>query len=196
MQKFEGEHLLPGQLGHFFVILALVSSLIAMISFFNASRTQNNFLKNQWMKFAKINFAIQAFSILFIFCTVFYICYNHYYEYMYAYKHASKELETKFLLACIWEGQEGSFLLWSIWHALIGIAILSIKKEEYKTTWQAPVLTIISLAQCCLMLMILGIYFFDVREFKGGFVFHGRMIAGAMEVPAGSSGKHSNFRKI
>ena len=152
MQKFEGEHLLPGQLGHFFIILALVSSLIALISFFNASRTQNETDKNQWMKFAKINFAIQAFSILFIFCTVFYICYNHYYEYMYAYKHASKELETKFLLACIWEGQEGSFILWMFWQALLGIILIRTQKE-----WEAPVMSIFALVQAFLSSMILGV---------------------------------------
>lgn len=163
MIKFEGEHLLPGQIGHFFVILALISSLIALISFYKASVTGSSEEKSSWIKFAKINFGIQAVSIFFIFSTVFYICYHHYYEYMYAYKHASKELETKFLLACIWEGQEGSFLLWSIWHAIIGLTILSIKKEDYKQTWQAPVLTVISMAQFCLMMMILGIYFFDVK---------------------------------
>lgn len=163
MIKFEGEHLLPGQIGHFFVILALIASLISLISFFQASRSNQIEDKKSWLNFARISFGIQAISILIIFSTIFYICYNHYYEYMYAYKHASKELETKFLLACIWEGQEGSFLLWSIWHAILGLTILSIKKEEYKVTWQAPVLTVISMAQFCLMLMILGIYFFDVR---------------------------------
>jgi cytochrome c-type biogenesis protein CcmF len=43
---------------------------------------------------------------------------------MYAYKHASLELEPKYLLACIWEGQEGSFLLWTICHSIFGGIIL------------------------------------------------------------------------
>ena len=37
--KFEGEHLLPGQIGHFFVLLSFIASIIATISFFKASRT-------------------------------------------------------------------------------------------------------------------------------------------------------------
>ncbi|MBK7883177.1 MAG: cytochrome c biogenesis protein CcsA [Chitinophagaceae bacterium] len=77
---------------------------------------------------------------------------------MYAYKHASKELEPKYLLACIWEGQEGSFLLWTIWHSILGIFIMLKSKE-----WEAPVMTVISLAQFFLLMMILGIYVFDVR---------------------------------
>ena len=163
MIKFEGEHLIPGQIGHFFVILALVTSLISLISFFNASRIDQVEDKNQWLKFGRINFFIQAISIIAIFSTIFFICFNHYYEYMYAYKHASKELEPKFLLACIWEGQEGSFLLWAIWHSVLGVFFISIKNKDYKNNWQAPVLTVISMAQFFLMLMILGIYFFDIR---------------------------------
>ncbi len=77
---------------------------------------------------------------------------------MYAYKHTSKELEFKYLLASIWEGQEGSFLLWTIWHSILGIFLIVKSKE-----WEAPVMTIVSFAQFFLLMMILGIYFFDVR---------------------------------
>ncbi len=112
MIKFEGEHLLPGQIGHFFIILALVSSLISLISYGVASTKADLAQKYDWQRFGKINFIIHFVSIIAVFSIIFFICYNHYFEYMYAYKHASKELESKFLLSCIWEGQEGSFLLW------------------------------------------------------------------------------------
>ena len=39
--KFEGEHLLPGQLGHFFILFAFISSLISTVAFFKASKTIN-----------------------------------------------------------------------------------------------------------------------------------------------------------
>ena len=124
MIKFEGEHLLPGQIGHFFVIVALVASLISLVSYFSASRSADLLEKSKWELLAKFSFIIQASSIFIIFGVILFICSHHYYEYMYAYKHASKELEYKYLLACIWEGQEGSFLLWSIWHAVIGLFIV------------------------------------------------------------------------
>ncbi len=96
--KFEGEHLLPGQLGHFFVILAFIASLLSTISYFNASRQTDINLKNNWLKLASGAFFTQVISVLIIFSIIFFICSNHYYEYMYAYKHASKELEPKYLL--------------------------------------------------------------------------------------------------
>ena len=92
---------------------------------------------------------------------------------MYAYKHASKELEPKYLLACIWEGQEGSFLLWTIWHSVLGIFIMAKAKE-----WEAPVMTVISLAQCFLLVMLVGIYAGDVRLGSSPFVLTRNEIAG------------------
>jgi cytochrome c-type biogenesis protein CcmF len=156
--QFEGEHLLPGQIGHFFVILAFIASLIATISYFKASRTIDLVEKQSWIRFARIAFITQLFSVVVIFSTIFYICSHHYFEYMYAYKHAAKELEPKFLLACIWEGQEGSFLLWTFWHSVLGIFMILKSKE-----WEAPVMTVISFAQFFLGMMIVGVYIFDIR---------------------------------
>ena len=163
---FEGEHLLPGQIGHFFVILAFVSSLVSTISYFIASRALDPLCKRSWVLLARKSFLVQVVSVLAIFFTIFYICYHHYYEYFYAYKHASKELEPKYLLACIWEGQEGSFLLWTIWHSVLGI-ILIFKARD----WEAPVMSVLSFAQAFLLVMIIGIYFFDVKIGNSPFTF-------------------------
>ncbi|MEO6538434.1 MAG: cytochrome c biogenesis protein CcsA, partial [Ferruginibacter sp.] len=155
---FEGEHLLPGQLGHFFVIFSLVASLVATFSFYTAGAQADALLRKSWLRFARTSFFMQVAGALIVFAIIFYICSHHFYEYMYAYKHVSKELEYKYLLACIWEGQEGSFLLWAIWQSVLG-CILIFKSKE----WEAPVLTVISFAQFFLFLMILGVYIFDVR---------------------------------
>ena len=163
--KFEGEHLIPGQLGHFFVLLAFITSLLSTISFFLASREKDLVLKKSWIRYARATFITHVVSILVIFVLIFFVCYNHYFEYLYAYKHASKELEPKYLLACIWEGQEGSFLLWAIWHCILG-SILIIKSKD----WEPYLLTIISLAQVFLTLMLLGLYFGDVRIGSSAFV--------------------------
>ncbi|MGI8581759.1 MAG: cytochrome c biogenesis protein CcsA [Chitinophagaceae bacterium] len=163
--KFEGEHLLPGQIGHFFVLLAFIASLVSTIAYFKASRTENSSDKNSWLRYARGAFFTQVISVLTIFGVIFFICSNHYFEYLYAYKHASKELESKYLLACVWEGQEGSFLLWSIWHSILGIILIFKSKK-----WEAPVMTVISFAQVFLALMLLGLYFGGVRLGSNPFV--------------------------
>jgi cytochrome c-type biogenesis protein CcmF len=161
--EFTGEHLLPGRIGHFFVILAFIASLIATIGYFKASFSKDTNEKQSWIRFARIAFITQLVSVIAVFSIIFYICSNHYFEYMYVYKHAAKELEPKFLLACIWEGQEGSFLLWTIWHSILGLFIIARSKSPLLNTWEAPVMTVISFAQFFLGMMILGIYIFDAR---------------------------------
>lgn len=161
--NFIGEHLLPGQIGHFFIILSFFASLLATIFFIMASVKKDPLIKELWLKYARGLFFVQVIGVVAVFAIVFYICSNHLYEYMYAYKHASKELESKYLLACIWEGQEGSFLLWAICHSVLGSLIILKRKTAMVADWEPYLLTVISLAQFFLLLMILGIYVLDVR---------------------------------
>jgi cytochrome c-type biogenesis protein CcmF len=163
--QFEGEHLIPGRLGQFFVLLSFISSLLATIAYCIASYKREPAEKASWMKYARINFYVQTAAVLTVFAIIFYICYNHYIEYLFAYKHTSKELEFKFLLACIWEDQSGSFLLWSICHCIMGL-ILIVKSKE----WEAPVMTVVSAAQVFLAMMIMGVYLGSIKIGNSPFV--------------------------
>ncbi|RYY61507.1 MAG: cytochrome c assembly protein [Chitinophagaceae bacterium] len=156
--KFFGEHLLPGQLGHFFIILSLVASIVATYAYFKATRAQMGPEADNWKKLARYAFITETISVLAIFSILFFIIYNHYFEYQYAWKHSSRSLEFKFLLACFWEGQEGSFLLWSLWHCILGLVLMRTAGK-----WESPVMTIISFTQVCIATMVMGIYFGDFR---------------------------------
>ena len=116
---YVGEHLLPGQLGQFFIILSLVVSLAAALAYFKSTTSAIVTEKLRWKKFARILFLIEVFSVFSIFGILYFIISNHLFEYKYAWQHSSISLETKYLLACFWEGQEGSFLLWSVWHCVL-----------------------------------------------------------------------------
>ncbi|MDZ4794656.1 MAG: cytochrome c biogenesis protein CcsA [Bacteroidota bacterium] len=150
-----GEHLLPGQLGHFFIVLSLVASLIATFSYFKSAQSKNDADAAHWKKLARYAFITEIISVAAIFGILFYIISNHLFEYKYAWQHSSRSLEVKYLLACFWEGQEGSFLLWSVWHCVLGAILMKTSKK-----WEAPVMTVVSLAQFCLATMIAGIYVF------------------------------------
>ncbi|MFM7710508.1 MAG: cytochrome c biogenesis protein CcsA, partial [Ferruginibacter sp.] len=168
---FTGEHLLPGQIGHFFVITALVAALLSCVGYYLATRLPVDHPEKQiYIRFSSVWFIIHLISILAVFSCLFYICYHHYFEYHYAFKHTSKELLPKYLLASIWEGQEGSFLLWTIWHALLGLLFI-ITQRRKSNTWEAPVMAFICSAQVFLTLMILGVYLGDIRIGNSPFTF-------------------------
>lgn len=167
--NYTGEHLLPGQIGHFFIVLSLVASLVATFAYFMAARNHNSSLTpadtDAWKKLARLAFGVEVICVAGIFITLFYIINNHLFEYHYAWKHSSRSLELKYLLACFWEGQEGSFLLWSIWHCVLGIILIRRSRE-----WEAPVMTVISFGQFALATMIAGIYFFNWKMGSNPFI--------------------------
>ncbi len=160
-----GEHLLPGQLGQFFIVLSLVASLVATFSYFKSAQSKIEEDSTYWRKLARFAFIIESFSVFAIFAILFYIIYNHLFEYHYAWKHSSLSLEFKYLLACFWEGQEGSFMLWSLWHCVLGLILIKTSKK-----WEAPVMTVVSFMQFCLATMIAGLYIFGWKMGSNPFV--------------------------
>lgn len=175
-----GEHLLPGQLGHFFIVLSLVASLVATFAYFMAAREAGNPVPANgnsgilsagfgdpasWKKLARFAFITEVISVVAIFGILFYIIHSHLFEYKYAWQHSSLSLEFKYMLACFWEGQEGSFLLWSIWHCVLGLILMKTSKK-----WEAPVMTVLSFAQFCLATMIAGIYIFGWKMGSNPFI--------------------------
>src|SRR5450432_4079646 len=155
---YVGEHLMPGKLGQFFVVLSFAGSLVASISYFKSANAKTPEESASWKRMARIAFLANAISLFIIFATIFYIIHQHYFEYNFAWEHSSKSLDPKYMLSCIWEAQEGSFLLWMMWNGVLG-TILMFRVRQ----WEAPMLAIISFAQFCLTTMILGVYVFSFQ---------------------------------
>ena len=163
--EYYGENLLPGKLGHFFIVLSLVASALAVFAYYKSTVSKNETDKLYWKKLARFSFIADVVSVFAIFGILFFIIYNHLFEYKYAWQHSSLSLEFKYLLSCFWEGQEGSFLLWSAWHGILGLVLIFKAKE-----WEAPVMAVISFAQFCLATMIAGIYVFGYKIGSNPFV--------------------------
>lgn len=161
--NYIGEHLLPGKLGHFFLLLSFVSSIGATVSYFLSVRTgrklaagnwqdlANDAATTQWKKLGRLFFFAEVVSVFAVFAILYYIISNHFFEYKYVWQHSSRSLESEYLLSCFWEGQEGSFLLWSVWHCVLGLLIIWKEKE-----WEGPVMTVLAFAQILLATMLLG----------------------------------------
>lgn len=183
--NYIGEHLFPGQLGHFFAILSLMASLVATVAFFKASRLEGA-QRHSWIKLARTAFLIETIAVLVIFATLYYIISHHLFEYKYAYTHSDKSLQTEYLFACFWEGQEGSFMLWSFWHCVLGWILIWRAKD-----WEAGVMMVISFAQFCLATMLLGIYFFGNKIGSSPFV----LLRNEMNAPIFSRPEYLSFVK-
>jgi cytochrome c-type biogenesis protein CcmF len=184
--NYIGEHLLPGQIGHFLAVLSLVASLLASVAFYQSFRDKRPEQQTRWLRLARVSFALETISVLGIFVALYFIISGHLFEYKYAWQHSSRSLQVEYLLSCFWEGQEGSFMLWSFWHCVLGWIIIWRAKK-----WEGPVMTIISFAQFALATMLIGIYFFGHKVGSSPFV----LLRNEMEAPIFSRANYLEFVK-
>ncbi|HEX4373788.1 MAG TPA: cytochrome c assembly protein, partial [Puia sp.] len=153
-----GEHLLPGRIGHFFATLSFAASFVATIAYYKATKSKTPEEEKNWKRLARTAFALDAIAVFSVFAVIYYIVRSHYFEYNFAWEHSSKSLDMKYLLSCVWSAQEGSFLLWTIWHCVLGTILIFTSKK-----WESPVMTVMSFIQLCLATMIIGIYIFGSK---------------------------------
>jgi cytochrome c-type biogenesis protein CcmF len=145
-------HYFIGNLGHFFVITAFVAAIVTFFCYYKATNSQDVTVKSQWLLNGRLGFYVHVIAVMGIVVTLFTIIANHYFEYHYAYSHSDKKLPVYYLISTFWNGQEGSFLLWMFWHAVLGIVLIFTNKF-----WEAPVMTVFALVQAFLASMILGV---------------------------------------
>ncbi|HEX5171368.1 MAG TPA: cytochrome c biogenesis protein CcsA [Cyclobacteriaceae bacterium] len=145
-------HYFVGDLGHFFVILAFITSLVSFFAYLKTSLSSELSKKKQWNINGRVAFYVHTVAVIGIAIALFVIIANHYFEYHYAYNYSDKKLPTEYLISTFWNGQEGSFLLWMFWQAILGIILISTNRF-----WEAPVMTVFAIVQAFLASMILGV---------------------------------------
>jgi cytochrome c-type biogenesis protein CcmF len=182
---FIGEHLTPGHLGQFFIILSFGTALLSTISYYFAT-TQTDKLDQSWFRLGRISFYVNTISVVAIGCCLFYIIYNHLFEYHYAWAHSSRTLPVYYIISSYWEGQEGSFWLWTFWQAVLGNILIWKAKS-----WEKPVMTVISLSQVLLSSMLIGVEVFGARIGSSPFI----LLRNAIEAPIFSQPGYLEFIK-
>ncbi len=145
-------HYFIGNLGHLFVIASFVTALVTSFCYWRATAASDLSLQKGWIANGRTGFIIHAVTVVGVIVTLFVIIQQHYFEYHYAYAHSSLHLPGQYMISCFWEGQEGSFLLWMFWQAVLGLVLIVTQR-----TWEAPVMTLFALVQTFLASMILGV---------------------------------------
>lgn len=148
-----GEHLFIGFLGRFFIYLSLIAGLFALLAYMKSVKASITGKPKHNHK-ARVYYYFQAISIIVTGIILFYLIWGHFFEYAYVFKHSSVLMPGRYIVSCLWAGQEGSFLLWAILIAAFGfIAMYRSHRLE------AGVMTVISMALIILMTMLLGVNF-------------------------------------
>ncbi len=154
MIEYLGEHTLIGRLGEVFVSTSFAAAFLAAISYFAASRTDNA----SYRRMGRAAFWLHSAALIATAVTLFIMLFNKYFEYDYVWKHANRDMPLRYIFSGFWEGQEGSFILWSFWNVVLGnILLLTAKKFENLT------MMMVSIFQMLIGSMILGVYVLDFK---------------------------------
>ena len=124
-------HYFIGNFGHLIVITSFVTALVSSYSYWKANRVTDSISREGWIQNGRAGFILHSAAVLGIIISLFTIIYSHYFEYHYAYSHSSLHLPGQYMISCFWEGQEGSFLLWMFWQAIIGIILITAIMVAY-----------------------------------------------------------------
>ena len=182
---FQGEHLFPGQLGQILIVISFGSALLSTISYYFATTTTNK-LDKSWFYMGRLAFFINSICLLGVGILLFYVIYNHYFEYHYAWAYTSRSLPVYYIVSGFWNGQEGGFLLWTFWQAVLGNILIWRSKS-----WEKPVMTVVAFSQVWLASMMLGIEFFGMKIGSSPFL----LLRNAIEAPIFSRPDYLSFIK-
>ncbi len=111
---------------------ALLAGLASIYFYFRADRGQAEALS-----LARNAYAAFATCIVAAAGTLMALLLQHRFDVSYVNSYSSRDLPIYFLISTFWAGQEGSFLLWCFWGAIIGLFVWRSAREQ-----EAPVMIV------------------------------------------------------
>lgn len=161
--QYQGEHLGYGILGNILLIVSFTFALLSTLAYYCSIRRKEE--AAAWIKLARTGFYVHALGVTGVMVLLYYLIHGHFFEYYYIWQHSNTILPVKYMWACLWEGQEGSFLIWSFWHIVLSLVLLRTTRD-----WEGPVMFTIMLIQVFLASMLLGLEFSGIKIGSNPFV--------------------------
>jgi cytochrome c-type biogenesis protein CcmF len=137
-----------GTIGQLLVLIAFVACLLSGVAFVQATRLG----AAEWKRIARTAWWVMLGAVVAASGLLFYLLLTHQFQYAYVYQYSSRDLPGHYLFSTFWAGQEGSFLLWIVFTAFIGVALM-----RWGRSYEAPVLAVVALCQFFLLSMIAGL---------------------------------------
>lgn len=152
-----------GDWGFISVITAIVLALLSGLGYFRVSQEKKEI--STWKKYARVTFLLHTAAVFTCWALLLWLFFHHRYDYHYVWEHVANDLPWYYVLSSIWEGQEGSFLLWIFWHTLIGLIFTLFFFKKVRE--HALVMMVLCCLQALLLSMVLGVYIPGTEVFIG-----------------------------
>src|SRR5690554_3570675 len=134
-------------IGSIILTLALACSIFTMIMYYLSYRGYQNTIN-----FGRIGYHLMAMLVIVASTLLWHALLTHNYEYKYVYSYSQNSLNTGFLIASFWGGQEGSFMLWLLLTSIVGIILQSYTSK--RGDLEPRVMSVFTLATTFLLIMV------------------------------------------
>lgn len=134
-------------IGTIFLVIALAFSIMALVMYYLSFRGYKNTLN-----YARISYHGMVMLIIAASTMLWYTLLTHQYQFKYVFSYSNNSLDTGFLLASFWGGQEGSFMLWLLLTSIIGIILQSYTSK--RKDLEPQVMIVFTLTTLFLLVMV------------------------------------------
>jgi cytochrome c-type biogenesis protein CcmF len=134
-------------IGTILVKLTFAASLFSVLCYFYSFRKKSD----RAIPLARGGFHAAVLGVLAVSAYLLYLILTHQFQYTYVWSYSSTDLPLPLLISTFYAGQEGSFTLWTLYTAVLGIFLL-----QYSTRkgYETEVMAIYSLIISFLLLML------------------------------------------
>jgi len=135
-------------IGGIFIKIAFVACLVSVLAY------ARNHLRGTpgSLAFARGLYHLTVISVILGSATLLYLILTHQFQYSYVWSYSSRALSTPLLISTFYAGQEGSFMLWALFTALIGIFLM---RHSSRYGYEAQVMSVFGAIELMLLLMLL-----------------------------------------
>ena len=138
-----------GIIGKNLILLAFISSILAILFYYLDAKHQ----KPLYEKLAHVFFALKGVLMVVASGLLVHLIFHHQFQYYYVFNYTSLDLQSQYLAAAFYSGQEGSFMLWIVFSFFVGLGLIKWTSPVYRS----PMLFFFSITQFFLLSMLLGV---------------------------------------
>jgi len=112
-------------IGNIFITIALLAAIFSTVMYYFTLKGYSNTINK-----ARIGYHLMSIMVISASILLLYAILTHQYQFKYVYEYSNSDLPTGLLASTFYAGQEGSFLLWGLFSAIIGLILLDYTSKR------------------------------------------------------------------
>ncbi len=133
-------------IGQILILVAFIAMLTATFSY-----TYSFFAKNErFLKVARFAYHVGATAVILTAGYFMNLLLTHQFQYTYVWSYSSLQLPSALLVSTFYVGQEGSFMLWTMYTCIIGLILMNYSKKHH---YESSVMGIYSMIASFLIML-------------------------------------------